>query len=220
MPDVLYLILVLVTWVAIGLAAVVFLGRHGRRSWHWYIIGILLGPVLLPIAAEMARREGTLVKTSAIAGPVRSSATRLTVLAGVDGSEQSDQSLREAALMFAGGPCRMILLTVIDPDGADDADSEERRRADQLLAERASWFAPDSFEVVREVASGQPGQVILDRAAADQVDLVVVGRKGHGLSHRLLGSVADQLVRRSPRPVLLGTPATRALHIEPSAQSS
>ncbi len=219
MPDVVFLILVLTLWVAIGLSAVIFLGRHGRRSWHWYVIGVALGPILLPIATEIARRDGSLVKTTAGPG-VASSPARLTVLVGVDGSEESDHALREAAQMFEGTGARIVLLAVIDPDLADDADSPERRHADDLLLERAAWFPPEFFTVVREVASGQPAQVILDRAAADHVDLVVVGRKGRGLSHRVLGSVADQLVRRSATPVLLGTPAARALHVEPAAQTS
>ncbi|HEX6248451.1 MAG TPA: universal stress protein [Nocardioidaceae bacterium] len=194
-------VLVLVTWVAIGLASVVFLGRHGRRSAAWYAIGVALGPILLPIALELAQREGMLLTRSA---PETGEAPRLTVLAAVDGSRESDDSLVDAARVLAPKGAQFILLTVMDPD-VGDHDPEARRRAEELLRSRADRLPEGCLPPVFEVASGEPARVVLDRAAAGAVDLVVMGRRGRGLSERILGSVADHVVRRSPRPVLLGS---------------
>jgi nucleotide-binding universal stress UspA family protein len=44
---------------------------------------------------------------------------------------------------------------------------------------------------------------VLDYAAEKEIDLIVMGTHGRGaLAHMLLGSVAEQVVRRAPCPVL------------------
>lgn len=197
---VLFPVLVLIIWVTLGLTAVVFLGRHGRRSSAWYVIGIVLGPILLPIALELAGRHGTLIVASAADGP----RPRLTALAAVDGSRESDDAIADAARVLATEHARFVLLTVLDPDVAEN-DHGARQAAEELLESRAALLPAACLPAVHEVASGEPARVILERAAADAVDLVVMGRRGRGLSQMILGSVADQVVRRSPRPVLLGT---------------
>jgi nucleotide-binding universal stress UspA family protein len=202
MPDVVFPVLVLVTWVAVGLAAVVYLGRHGRRSPAWLVIGIALGPILLPIALEIAQREGTVLSRSTVSNG--SSAAQLTVLAAVDGSEESDEALADATRLLSPEGARFILLTVLDPDLGEN-DPEARHEAEELLETRAARIPQGGLAPVREVVAGEPAHVILDRAREEAVDLVVLGRRGRGLSQMLVGSVADQVVRRSPRPVLLGS---------------
>lgn len=207
MPDVLFPMLVLVTWVATGLAAALFLARHGRRSPAWFVIGVALGPILLPIAFELAERDGMLLGRT-VASPGGEAAS-LTVLVAVDGSQESDDALADAARVLAPKGAQFVLLNVLDLDLGEN-DPVARQDAEALLAKRSAWLPEGSMPAVYEVATGQPAQVILDRAAADAVDLVVLGRRGRGLSELLLGSVADQVVRRSPRPVLLGrAPARR-----------
>jgi universal stress protein A len=50
---------------------------------------------------------------------------------------------------------------------------------------------------------GDPATVIMERALSGNYDLLVLGTHGRtGLSHALLGSVAEKVVRRSPCPVL------------------
>jgi nucleotide-binding universal stress UspA family protein len=206
MPDVLFAVLVLVTWVAVGLAAVVYLGRHGRRSPAWVVIGLALGPVLLPIALEIVQREGTVLSRS-VAGN-GATAAHLTVLVAVDGSEESDEAMADAVRLLPPEGARFILLTVLDPDLGEN-DPQARREAEELLDSRAVRVREGGLPTVLEVAAGEPAHVILERAGAEAVDLVVLGRRGRGLSQMLIGSVADQVVRRSPRPVLLGSATGR-----------
>ena len=53
------------------------------------------------------------------------------------------------------------------------------------------------------VTFGDPAQAILDTAKERGADLIVMGTHGRrGLSHVLLGSVAERIVRLSPVPVL------------------
>lgn len=209
MPDVLFPVLVLVTWVSLGLVSVVFLGRHGRRSPAWYVVGVALGPILLPIALELGRRHGVVLSRTE---PVLGQMPCRTVLAAIDGSRESEDALEDAARTLAPQGAQFVLLTVLDPDiGENDPDAERGARA--LLESRSERLPQGCLPTAHEVAMGDPGSTILDRAAARDVDLIVMGRRGRGLSERLLGSVADYVVRRSPRPVLLGR--TQAVH--PSA---
>jgi nucleotide-binding universal stress UspA family protein len=73
--------------------------------------------------------------------------------------------------------------------------AEERLRASVPEADRARTT------VVSVVAT--PYAEILDYASAHQVDLIVMGTHGRGgVSHMLLGSIAERIVRRAPCPVL------------------
>jgi nucleotide-binding universal stress UspA family protein len=50
---------------------------------------------------------------------------------------------------------------------------------------------------------GDPATVIAECAASGKYDLLVLGTHGRtGLSHALLGSVAEKVIRRAPCPVL------------------
>ena len=50
---------------------------------------------------------------------------------------------------------------------------------------------------------GDPATAIVERAASGGYDLLVLGTHGRtGLSHVLMGSVAEKVVRRAPCPVL------------------
>lgn len=216
--TVLYAVLVLVMWVSLGtLAVIVFLAHHGRRSWAWFVIGAILGPILLPIAAEFDRRTDRLLSWRSH-GPTVTSTNEPLWLVGVDGSEESDRAVREVSRMSHRSSAGVLLMTVLDPDSADP---QRIRAAEAMLRDRAAWLEDSPGSVTCEVASGDPAQVLMDRAEQDDIELVIVGRRAKGPGHRLLGSVADQLVRRSSRPVLLGAADShRAIRATPPLQRS
>jgi nucleotide-binding universal stress UspA family protein len=87
----------------------------------------------------------------------------------------------------------------IAPDAWED---HERERAEQAVDDAVAAL-PEAVETERHVESGVPHTAILDCAAANDVDLVVMGTHGRtGLDHYLIGSVAERVVRQSPAPVL------------------
>jgi universal stress protein A len=67
-------------------------------------------------------------------------------------------------------------------------------------------------DVTRLVNLGVPYQRILETAAAEQVDLIVMATHGRTvLAHLVLGSVAERVVRTAPCPVLtIRPPAEKA----------
>lgn len=200
MPDLLVPLLLVLIWVSLGLVATAFLGRSGRRSPAWFAIGLVLGPLLLPIAVEVTDRAGRTLVTS---GP-QTRVDHLTALVAIDGSPESERALADAARMLSGADVQFVLLAVLDPD-LGDHDPAAARLSEQDLREHAATLTLGTVEPAFEIASGEPVRVILERSARDDIDVVVVGRRGRGLSQRIMGSVADQVVRRSPRPVLLGS---------------
>jgi len=59
------------------------------------------------------------------------------------------------------------------------------------------------FRSTQEVTFGAPTRDIINHAAANDIDLIVMGTHGHGgVHHLLMGSVAERVVRSAPCPVL------------------
>ncbi|UOX99937.1 universal stress protein [Blastococcus sp. PRF04-17] len=208
MPTVLFVILVVLLWSMVGLgAALVFLGRHGYRDGAWYFLGAVLGPLFVPIAIERGRRGSRVLERTSAEGAVP--AGKVVVLVGVDGSAESDRAVRDVAALFGPAHARIVLAAVADPSIGEFGDDTGQQKWHDLLAERARWLPPDGPAPVLEVLCGQPDLVLLEAAEVEEADAVVIGRRGRGLSHRLLGSVAESLTRRATIPVLLAGPASR-----------
>lgn len=208
MPTWLFVAVVAGLWVLTGLlTAVTLLGRKGYRDWTWYLVGALLGPVFVPVAAERARGVTRTLERTRVTERDRRPEQGLTVLVAADGSVESDQAVRDAAALVAGTAHQVVLATVVDSEA--HLAEEQRTAARRLLAERAGWLPADGVEAVTEIGSGRPAAVLLDLAEAEGADLIVMGRRGRGLSRRLLGSVADEVIKRADRPVLLASPPGR-----------
>ncbi len=61
------------------------------------------------------------------------------------------------------------------------------------------------------IVEGTPFQAIIETAESRNVDLIVMGTHGRtGLSHALMGSVAEKVVRLAPCPVLVTRGTTEA----------
>jgi nucleotide-binding universal stress UspA family protein len=64
-----------------------------------------------------------------------------------------------------------------------------------------AWGQPAGVEVA--VRHGSPVESVVAYAEEKAIDLIVIATHGRtGLSHALLGSVAEQIVREAPCPVL------------------
>ena len=71
------------------------------------------------------------------------------------------------------------------------------------LAATKKDLAAHGFVVETEVVTGQPARAIVEYAAAGHFDLIVMATHGRtGLSHALMGSVAERVVQKAPCAVL------------------
>ncbi|HEX9871652.1 MAG TPA: universal stress protein, partial [Candidatus Tectomicrobia bacterium] len=81
----------------------------------------------------------------------------------------------------------------------EDLEQDARRELARLLPEAETAHVA----VTRLVGMGVPYQKILETAAAEQVDMIIMATHGRtGLSHLIMGSVAERVVRTAPCPVL------------------
>ncbi len=63
---------------------------------------------------------------------------------------------------------------------------------------------PDDLRIQHSIQSGEPSRRILDAAAAGEYTLIVMGTQGRGaLTHFVLGSVAERVLRLSSVPVIV-----------------
>jgi nucleotide-binding universal stress UspA family protein len=99
----------------------------------------------------------------------------------------------------------MVVLTRSEPELT--LSTFLRNHADQQL----SAFLQDVPHSKQLLLSGDPAQVIANTAREGAYDLVIMGTHGRtGLSHLMMGSVAEKVVRLAPCPVLTWrTPAEK-----------
>jgi nucleotide-binding universal stress UspA family protein len=138
------------------------------------------------------------------------------ILVPVDFSACSKEALRHARAIAEAVGGEVVLLHVAygrslfhggvgstSLSAADEAELREQAEAD--LAELAREFDPEGRLVrAREVAEGDARDAILEAARARGADLIVMGTHGRsGVARRLLGSVAESVVRHAGCPVLV-----------------
>jgi nucleotide-binding universal stress UspA family protein len=138
-----------------------------------------------------------------------------SILAPTDFSVHSQQALRYACGLAErlGAELHLVhILSDLLPTGPDPLlmpvmppqyYTENQDRARETLGHLLdpAWGTPRA--VVTAVAWGSPVESIVSYALEHRIDLLVIATHGRtGLSHVLLGSVAERIVREAPCPVL------------------
>ncbi|WP_265109929.1 universal stress protein [Halosolutus halophilus] len=135
------------------------------------------------------------------------------ILVPYDGSEPSEKALEYTFETFPDADVTVLYVVPI-PEGywaafeepedrIPDAD-EARDRGRDILDEATAIAEEHGHDTDTEVALGKPDHQIVDRAADEAYDTIVIGSHGReGVSRVLLGSVAENVVRRSPIPVVV-----------------
>lgn len=134
------------------------------------------------------------------------------ILVPVDGSEQAHQACDFVIREFPDAT--LVLLHVINPAEAgysaqasipsfsEEWYEREKEQAESLFDEIAAEAEEFEMSIERVVEVGKPTRTIVEYARENDVDQIVMGSHGRsGMSRILLGSVAENVVRRSPVPV-------------------
>ncbi|MEM9712317.1 MAG: universal stress protein [Actinomycetota bacterium] len=193
-----WLLLGAILWAATGLGVALWQRRRGHHLLVWALLGIAWGPVTYALAVDAERRMPTYREMSRTPVP---GAGQVDVLIGVDGSARSVAAAQEALALLGDRCGRVTLATVIAREGGLDP-SLGRAEATARLESFADELDRDGVGTV--VVTGSPGPALAELAEEDGYDVVVIGAKGSGLSRRLLGSAAQQLIATSPTAVLVG----------------
>lgn len=195
-----------VVWVLIGLATGLWMARRGHDA-RWTFIAVILGPLFVPIAYERAERGPRSVEAKPVGRweAAAGEAGELRVMVGYDGSVQARHALQAALHLFGSGRGVLELVAVVSYDDRTDPDSAVLDTAKQRLAEVAA--AVDEAPVGYAILAGPPGQCLRWFAEDQRADVVVVGKRGRGMSTRMLGSVTEYLTAHCSVPVLVVDPS-------------
>lgn len=140
------------------------------------------------------------------------------ILVAVDGSDTAQQALQEAVKLAQELKAKLRIVHAVDivnlnlgtefPNPIEIADAltqggEEILRKAQAVAQQAGVAAETRLIEIDTLGHRIPEMIAAD-AEAWPADLIVICTHGRrGLSHLLLGSVAEGVVRVATKPVLL-----------------
>ncbi|MGB2590806.1 MAG: universal stress protein [Candidatus Acidiferrum sp.] len=132
------------------------------------------------------------------------------ILIGYDGSAQSDKATESGLALARSLDAKVLLFAVARPPEPatmveldamlDDAREHFEERFSKII-QRAKDLA---VELQTDIAVGHPVEQIVHRAETDQVDLIVLGRRGKSRFERMLvGSTAEKVLRYAHCPVMV-----------------
>lgn len=180
----------------------IVMGTHGRQGAERFRLG--------STAEKVVRLAAGSVLTVGTRGRYAPGLTG-RILVPVDFSDHAALALRQAKHIAASRHGQLFVLHVVQPV------LQPGSRAGAISLERARQPAEARYDLERfyrlakgpdtahrfAVVSGQPAAEIAAFAEREDVHLVVQGSRGlSGLDYLLLGSVAADVVRRAPCPVL------------------
>ena len=132
------------------------------------------------------------------------------ILVGYDGSEAGTKAFDSALELAKKHNAELYVLTISrPPEIGDDVETEavienSREYHRKLLVPLQRKTDQAGVKGYFEVAVGHPAEQIISNADRHQVDLIVVGDRGHSKFARLLlGSVSKTVVQYADRPVLV-----------------
>lgn len=184
-------------------ADLLVMGTHGRRG----AARLLLGSV----AEEVVRRAECPVMTLRKRESPRSLETIEKILVPIDFSDHSRLALRHAESLAERYEAGLELLFVVEvptypyfyTPPEDEYIEARAARASQALNDLAAEELSTAVPCATFVRSGKAAREIVDFAAEESIDLVVIATHGLGGVERLLiGSTAEEVVRRVDCPVL------------------
>lgn len=186
-------------------ADLVVMGSHGLGGFEQFVIG--------SITARVLRKASCPVLTVPPAAATAATLPYKRILCPIDFSEPSLRALRYALSLAEEADATLTMLHVFDWAPADErlvgrfdvaayrrsVEEQARRDLEALVpAEVRNWCQP-----VTRVAQGKPYLQILDAAAQDGADLIVIGVHGRNpIDLTLFGSTTNHVVQRASCAVL------------------
>jgi nucleotide-binding universal stress UspA family protein len=142
--------------------------------------------------------------------------TITNILVPVDFSPHAERAFTYAATLAERFGAKLALLYVVDDSFATGGWSSEIyvpnvpelmqnliADADRRLATLKASAAALGLKAETAVIRGRPAHAIVEHAQNGGFDLIVMGTHGRtGMSHVVMGSVAERVLRKAPCPVL------------------
>jgi len=133
------------------------------------------------------------------------------ILLATDLSSRGDRALDRAAQLARQWSAQLLVVHALDRRTAGVADDSLHvpswRQSPDLAPAIKNQIRRDLREEVEQlkfhIKEGPPEQVILDAAAQEQCDLIVLGTEREGALGGVFGSTVEHLVRKSPVSILV-----------------
>jgi nucleotide-binding universal stress UspA family protein len=194
----------------------VVMSTHGRSGLGRWIYGSVGEKVLAasPVPVLLVRPTGH-------APALDRDLAHSSIVVPLDGSALAEAALPHAEYLAQRLGGKLVLLRVVEPPGPAFAfpgtvaspppHVEPDREAELYLAVRGERISATGIPVQTAVRAGWAADVIAYGCTEWQPGMIVMATHGRaGVARALLGSVALEVVRRSPLPVLLIRPTELA----------
>jgi nucleotide-binding universal stress UspA family protein len=192
----------IIAWLAIVIVTAVvasFLAhRWGRDPFGWVLLSAAMGPIALAgligvHSADRARGREGIASTKGGA-----------IVVACDGSDVSGR-LAQHVLAGTSRDQDIVLLAVLPFDAQQAPGGEAEKNAQRMTVGVSDALERDGRSPRVVVRYGQPGEAIVRFADEETASLIVIGRRGSGLTRALLGSVSGHVVQHAKAPVALVT---------------
>ena len=134
------------------------------------------------------------------------------ILCPIDHSDCSKEALKYAVSFAMKEEAKLLLLHIIDIRSFNEEldaiskqipDEETFEQLRVKLLDCIPEEIRDDMDVEAIVIQGIPFVEIISTAKEKEIDMIVIGSHGRtGISHMMLGSVSEKVVRKAPCPVL------------------
>ncbi len=196
-------------------ASLIIIGSHGKSRWREGVLGTFSGAVLhniqfpllvLPVQVAEGQEPSCLWHCTELLSHL---------LFPTDFSQTAAEAMCYLELLAPRGVTRVTLLHALmttpgkagEPQGDAEAQAVARNFLDLLQGRLEAAGVP---EVQTRVAVGHPVAVILEVLKTTDISLIVLGTQGKGyIAEISVGSVAHNISRFAPCPILLIPPADR-----------
>ena len=169
-------------------ADVIIMGRHGRRG----LLKLLVGSMTSKIIGHGFPRVQVVPQKATISGE--------KILLATDGSEFSQMAVEEAISM--GENCTTLKeIYVLSVSTKEEGLDAARQHAENACAKMKGKIG--DIECVSNALVGSPAEVITTVAQEKNVDLILMGGHGKGLSKLLMGHVTEKVIGRAHCAVLV-----------------
>jgi len=137
------------------------------------------------------------------------------IVAGTDGSATAEVAVDTAAELARALGAEVHLVTAYSSSslgasmaaaagmGVPVADDSARQAAQEIVDRASSRLKRQGVQVATHVCPGEPAEVLITIAGAENARMIVVGNRGMVGSRRVLGSVPNRVSHHAPCGVFI-----------------
>lgn len=189
----------------------VIAATHGRSGLPRFVLGSVTERLLRTLRCPLLAVHNPEHEFVAPAGEQIKLAK---ILVGCDFSPNSSSALHYARSLAQEFESELHLMHVLEPSVYQNLSKQTESLAEELqhalydgLQQRLSELVPEEeyswCEVRTALGVGRPHEELIHYVEERDIDLIVLGIRGHGLVEKLLvGSTTDRVLRKAPCPVL------------------